>query len=448
MTLRGITYDEYTGAEWRRSEASRRATRHFVGKTPGSRWVPVTAPGGAALWRVRVTDLTGRTDGLLFLMPDPERVQLSVEHANSFATVAADGTVTASNPVAEKDAYAEDARDAVTARARLAGLRSDATVAPWPALVAVPDAAFYAARARGLAPDEGDAVTRATRIEAGLRAGWPYRLRAGDGEKPPSVREFLEKRTPASCEWFASAMVLMMRAHGHPARLAVGFRAGPRDFMHTLGEWSLRANHAHAWCEVWFEGAGWAAFDPTPGDETAMDAPPDGRADADEPGLLERLARWRPEDREWLGRRVGEVLDAALRVLPHALLAAAAAGLLVLLLRRVRRRRGSGAAGRAGARGDVPALLPAYRRAVRSLEGAGVVRGTGETASEYAGHAGRAVPEAAPPLTGLTRTYEALRFGGREPGEPERAAADAAASAIERAAAAKRRGVGEGRRGG
>jgi hypothetical protein len=73
------------------------------------------------------------------------------------------------------------------------------------------------------------------------------------------------------------------------------------------------------------------------------------------------------------------------------------------------------------------------------------VRGPPETATEYAVHAARAVPEAAPPFAGLTRTYEAVRFGGHEVGEPERAAADGAAAGVEEAVATRRRAArGEG----
>jgi hypothetical protein len=439
LTLRGVTYDVFAGTEWRRSAEAARVVRRAAGEGGSPRWVEVSPSRGDALWRLTVTDLTGRADGLLFLMPEAERVRTGERHADAQLAVAGDGTVKASRPLAAGEAYLEDAREpGGGGRERLRGARSDAALAPWPALTALPDAPFYAARARGLFGDARDALERAERIEAGLREGWPYRLRSTPGERAPTLREFLAERRPASCEWFASAMVLLMRAHGHPARLAVGFRAGPLDYMESLGEWSVRASHAHAWCEVLFEGAGWVAFDPTPGDGEAQDAPAEpAGTDEDEPSFLERLARWSPADREWLGERIAAAADAVSRAPWTPALVGGAALLLVVALLRLRRRRrlaalpGAGGAGPAG-------LFPPYGRAVRALEGGGIVRARPETASEYAAQAGRALPEAAPPFSGLTRAYEALRFGGVSPGPEERAAAAEAAAAVERAAAARR----------
>ena len=63
------------------------------------------------------------------------------------------------------------------------------------------------------------------------------------------------------CEQFASAEVVMLRAVGIPARMAVGFSASaPSD----SGERPLRRSDAHAWVEVWFPSVGWVNSDPTP----------------------------------------------------------------------------------------------------------------------------------------------------------------------------------------
>jgi transglutaminase-like putative cysteine protease len=63
------------------------------------------------------------------------------------------------------------------------------------------------------------------------------------------------------CEQFAAAMALMARSLGIPARVAVGFLEpdplGPGRFVYSRRD-------LHAWPEVYFEGAGWTLFDPTP----------------------------------------------------------------------------------------------------------------------------------------------------------------------------------------
>ena len=67
------------------------------------------------------------------------------------------------------------------------------------------------------------------------------------------------------CEQFASAMAAMARALGIPARVVVGFLAPDRI---GDGEWEYSAWDFHAWPELYFEGAGWVYFEPTPTDRT------------------------------------------------------------------------------------------------------------------------------------------------------------------------------------
>jgi transglutaminase-like putative cysteine protease len=64
------------------------------------------------------------------------------------------------------------------------------------------------------------------------------------------------------CEHFATAMVVMLRVSGIPARLVEGYLPGERN---TAGEETIRRSRAHAWVEAWFPGYGWVDFDPTAG---------------------------------------------------------------------------------------------------------------------------------------------------------------------------------------
>jgi transglutaminase-like putative cysteine protease len=64
------------------------------------------------------------------------------------------------------------------------------------------------------------------------------------------------------CEHYASAMTVMLRMEGIPARFVEGFLPGVRD---GSGRETILRNQAHAWVEAWFPGAGWIDFDPTGG---------------------------------------------------------------------------------------------------------------------------------------------------------------------------------------
>ena len=63
------------------------------------------------------------------------------------------------------------------------------------------------------------------------------------------------------CEQYASAMAAMVRFLALPARVAVGFTPGTKT---DSGAYLVTTSDAHAWPEVWFAGAGWIRFEPTP----------------------------------------------------------------------------------------------------------------------------------------------------------------------------------------
>ena len=76
-----------------------------------------------------------------------------------------------------------------------------------------------------------------------------------------AVDDFLFVSQRGFCEQIASALTVMLRSQGVPARLATGYLPGERD--RVSGVWKVRASDAHAWVEVWFPETGWEAFDPT-----------------------------------------------------------------------------------------------------------------------------------------------------------------------------------------
>jgi transglutaminase-like putative cysteine protease len=74
------------------------------------------------------------------------------------------------------------------------------------------------------------------------------------------------------CEYFATAMVMMLRTLDIPARYVLGYLPGKEQ---TDGTWRVDRGAAHAWVEVYFPGHGWVEFDPTPGNTENGQAPTD-----------------------------------------------------------------------------------------------------------------------------------------------------------------------------
>jgi transglutaminase-like putative cysteine protease len=69
------------------------------------------------------------------------------------------------------------------------------------------------------------------------------------------------------CTQFATAMIMLARAQGIPARMAIGFLPGQPD---GDSEYVVRASDAHAWPELYFAGYGWLRFEPTPGSRSGI----------------------------------------------------------------------------------------------------------------------------------------------------------------------------------
>ena len=77
-----------------------------------------------------------------------------------------------------------------------------------------------------------------------------------------SLEHFLFERRAGHCEYFSTAMVVMLRSIGIHARNVNGFLGGQWS---QFGDYlAVTQNEAHSWVEVWFQGYGWVTFDPTP----------------------------------------------------------------------------------------------------------------------------------------------------------------------------------------
>jgi len=119
-------------------------------------------------------------------------------------------------------------------------------------------------------------VDKATVLENYLRTKYSYTLDLTGKPGSDPLAHFLFETRAGHCEYFASAMAVMLRALQIPSREVNGFLPG--EYNALGGDYIVRASDAHSWVEVYFPGNGWLLFDPTP---PATEA---------KPGMFSRLA--------------------------------------------------------------------------------------------------------------------------------------------------------------
>lgn len=121
--------------------------------------------------------------------------------------------------------------------------------------------------------DDGDSALEVARaVQAYLRGSqftYSLDLAEDDGTLPSDpLSRFLETKR-GYCVQFSTAMIMLSRAAGIPARMAVGFLPGVPDGDERV----VRVSDAHAWPELYFPQLGWVRFEPTPA--TQSNAAPD-----------------------------------------------------------------------------------------------------------------------------------------------------------------------------
>jgi transglutaminase-like putative cysteine protease len=158
--------------------------------------------------------------------------------------------------------------------------------------------AAEAIQQHGLA--DANAYERALALERhfAVPGGYQYSLDLDlprDSKLDP-IEDFVANHRKGHCEYFASALVLMLRSQGIPARVITGYHGGE---LNSLGRYYVvQERHAHAWVEAWLRaesvpaseiagpvssGGVWYRLDPTPGRESYVAA--------DERALTNRLAQ-------------------------------------------------------------------------------------------------------------------------------------------------------------
>jgi protein-glutamine gamma-glutamyltransferase len=103
---------------------------------------------------------------------------------------------------------------------------------------------------------------KAVAVESYLRSRYTYTLNLTGKPGDQPLAHFLFETRAGHCEYFASAMAIMLRTLGVPSREVNGFLPG--EYNDLAGDYIVRASDAHSWVEVYFPRNGWITFDPTP----------------------------------------------------------------------------------------------------------------------------------------------------------------------------------------
>jgi transglutaminase-like putative cysteine protease len=99
-------------------------------------------------------------------------------------------------------------------------------------------------------------------IESYLQSHYGYSLEM-KASGPDPLADFLFNVRTGHCEYFATAMTVLLRTHGIASRVVNGFLPG--EYNETAGAYTVRQSDAHSWVEVYFpETRAWVTFDPTP----------------------------------------------------------------------------------------------------------------------------------------------------------------------------------------
>jgi len=269
-------------------------------------------------------------------------------------------------------------------------------------------------------------------IEAQLQRDYGYSLQMRAGGPDP-LADFLFNVKAGHCEYFSTAMAVMLRSYGVATRVVNGFLPG--EYNEAAGAFTVRQSDAHSWVEVYFpETRAWVTFDPTP---------PAGRTEPVRTGLTAQLRKYaealelmwfqyvvgydKQEQRSLamslhnrlfdLGHLVSENIARVKGMLPANHWAAGAMGLSILILlglifvmaRRVRLLGWRKALRMQVKRvGSESSAVIFYERFTSLLAQRGVLRDTALTPLEFAGQIG------SQEAFGITRAYNRVRFGGED----------------------------------
>ncbi len=266
--LETATYDVYTGHGWTSSKATNRGVgRNQLVFPQASPEKPSTAEGFAAKTiTVRIVEPTGRnlfTPGVPLRITAPSVV--SEPAGQPFL-----GALSSQNRIGPGEGYSIDAAIPVTVTEKQ--LQSAGNDYPASVQALYMDASKVTPEVRALAQRiVGDAKATTPYDQAKALAHFlssssdlSYSTNVG---APPANRDLVDfflfdtrAGQRGYCQYFATAMAMMARSLGLPARLAVGFSPGS---LIAPNQYEYKESNAHVWAQIFFPGYGWQTFEAT-----------------------------------------------------------------------------------------------------------------------------------------------------------------------------------------
>ncbi|WP_437811957.1 transglutaminase TgpA family protein [Sorangium sp. So ce1078] len=257
MHLRGTALDAYDGRTWTQSETFKRPTESDAGLVPIERYPdPAVDP-------VMRIDLEPIDPPVIFLPPNAtglrfkNRGQLGVD-ANTLAHRGPEGEFRY-QPLDDRglvyDVFLSRKRSPTfqrlpaAERRRYLELPKDLP----PRVVAL---------ARQWTQGVERPAEQARAIQEHLRTEYRYDLASPSGADPHPLDHFLFESKRGHCEFYSTAMAILLRAVDVPTRNVTGFVGG--TFNRFGRFYAVRQGDAHSWVEVYLDGEGWQTFDPTP----------------------------------------------------------------------------------------------------------------------------------------------------------------------------------------
>jgi transglutaminase-like putative cysteine protease len=262
-------------------------------------------------------------------------------------------------------------------------------------------------------------------VEHYLKSNYTYTLDVPPSRRPP-LEEFLFYQKKGYCEYYASAMVVLLRSAGIASRLVTGFLPGE---WNEIGKYYLvRQSDAHAWVEVYFPGERWLPFDPTPAvpqERNAVLKMTAAYLDWAQLKWDRYIVRYSLRDQfdfvQGAGERIGTLSDWSYSLVAgwkqwlHSLPDPAVAPVAILFLFLggafffwVKRR---GFQMRKGNR--LKEISAVYAEMLRLVAKKGVVKKAHQTPFEFIEHVRAARQEIFKATEGITRIYCHVRFGGK-----------------------------------
>jgi len=271
-------------------------------------------------------------------------------------------------------------------------------------------------------------VEEADAIEERLRSDYRYDLDSPSGGAPQPLLHFLFESKSGHCEFYSTAMAMLLRTLNVPTRNVTGFIGGTYN---RFGEfYAVRQGDAHSWVEVYLEGRGWTRFDPTPPSSSAPRSEVTGMVAFLRDVIEAAAQRW---SRHVIGYDLDQQIelfrsvkqryrdyggpDIKRRLMPFApaLTALAVGGFAYFLWRRFQFRRVRVRPGKLIGQGAaVTRAVALYRSLEDALRSMGVGRQPTTPPLAHARALEALNHPAAPEVLALTELYLEARFGRRE----------------------------------